>query len=267
MAVSHTFDVAGRETLLGNYSPSGTSLAVFTNTYDGVGNRLSVLELDGSRVTYAYDPSYQLTNEQRSGRTPYNTTFSYDGMGNRLVQNNTGVLTTSTFNAANELLTSQITVSAQFYQINCAGAAASPFSGDVYYASAGTMFTASTASAIDTSQVTNPAPQACYQSQRYMNNGDTNPMFYVLPNLTPGATYKVRLHWAGLAGGGAGLRFINVLVNGQPVISHFDVNAEAIRLYGGTTGDLKAVVREVSGIADGAGNIVLAFTSDPATPM
>ena len=51
--------------------------------YDAVGNRLSVLELDGSAVAYAYDPAYELTNEQRSGTTPYNTTFVYDGMGNQ----------------------------------------------------------------------------------------------------------------------------------------------------------------------------------------
>ena len=224
--------------------------------YDAVGNRLSVLELDGSAVAYAYDPAYELTNEQRSGTTPYNTTFVYDGMGNRLVQNNTGVLTTSAFNPANELLSSQITVSSTFYQIDCgSGTAVAPFAGDAHYGSSGTMFTASTANAISTTGVVNPAPQACYQSLRYMNNGTTVPLFYVLPSLTPGATYKIRLHWATYSDGGAGRRSINVLVNGAPVLSHLDVYATA-------GGDLKAIVREVSGIADGAGNVVLAFTSD-----
>ena len=60
---------------------------------------------------------------------------------------------------------------------------------------------------------------ACCQTQRFMNNGDTSGLFYVLPNFTPGATYKIRLHWAGLGGGAQTLRYINVLVNGQPVLS------------------------------------------------
>ena len=257
MAVSHTFDQAGRETVLGNYGSTGTAMAVFTNTYDAVGNRLTVAEIDGSLVTYAYDLTNQLTNEQRSGSTPYNTTYSYDGMGNRLTQNDTGVLTTYTYNQANELTLSQVTVSSTFYQIDCGSSTAvSPFSADSHFGTAGTTFTGSTSNTINTSGVTNPAPQACYQTLRFMNNGTIVPLFYVLPNLTPGAIYKIRLHWATYSDGGSGRRKINVLVNGQPVISHLDVFAAA-------GGDLIAIVREVSGIADAAGNLVIALTSDP----
>jgi YD repeat-containing protein len=260
MTVSHTFDSAGRETLLGNFSPTGAALAVFTNTYDALGNRLSVLELDSTRATYAYDPSYQLINEQRSGATPYNTTFVYDGMGNRLLQNNTGVLTTNTFNTANELLTSQTTVASTFYQIDTGGAAASPFLADAFFSSAGTMSTATTGSAVSTTGVTDPAPQACYQSMRTLANPSSTPLLYTLPGLTPGAVYKIRLHWATFSDGSAGQRSINVLINGTPALSHFDVFAAA-------GGDLKAVVREFSGSADGAGNLVVAITADAGFPL
>ena len=53
---------------------------------------------------------------------------------------------------------------------------------------------------------------------------------------------------------------MNVLVNGAPAISHVDVFAAA-------GGDLKAIVRKVSGIADGAGNVVITLTSDTGHPI
>jgi RHS repeat-associated protein len=57
-------------------------------------------------VTWSYDKTYQLRNEQRSGSNSYNITYTYDPVGNRLVLINGGVLTTSTYDAANELRTS-----------------------------------------------------------------------------------------------------------------------------------------------------------------
>jgi len=66
-----------------------------------------VVEADGSMVSWSYDPTYQLTNEQRSGSNAYNITYSYDAVGNRLTLVNGGAVTTSTYNSANELATSQ----------------------------------------------------------------------------------------------------------------------------------------------------------------
>ncbi len=43
------------------FSPS------FSYTYDNLNNRTSVVELDGSKVLWAYDPTYQLLSEFRSG--------------------------------------------------------------------------------------------------------------------------------------------------------------------------------------------------------
>ena len=55
-------------------------------------------------------------------------------------------------------------------------------------------WTGSTADAIDTSGVSNPAPQAVYQTLPV--RVDWYPFSYTLGNLTPGASYTVRLHFA-----------------------------------------------------------------------
>ena len=102
--IQHSYDPAGRETLLKNLKANGVALAIYTNTYDAVGNRLSVQELSGNRVTFGYDAAYQLIHEQRSGTNSYNATYAYDGAGNRLTKNDSGALTTYAYNAANALL-------------------------------------------------------------------------------------------------------------------------------------------------------------------
>ncbi len=58
-------------------------------------------------MTWSYDPTYQLTNEQRSGANSYNITYVYDPLGNRTLLVNNGSPTTYTYNAANEMATSQ----------------------------------------------------------------------------------------------------------------------------------------------------------------
>jgi len=103
MAVSHLYDPAGRETLLANRRPTGEGLAIYTAQYDRVGNRLTCEELDGSRVTYGYDRSYQLTSEVRSGTWPYDLAYEYDGVGSRLRKLDAGLVTSYQYNAAQEL--------------------------------------------------------------------------------------------------------------------------------------------------------------------
>jgi YD repeat-containing protein len=73
-----------------------------TAGYDPAGNRTSVIELDGTRVTFGYDALYQLIHEQRSGVNGYNTTYGYDPTSNRSLKN--GALTNYTYNLANELI-------------------------------------------------------------------------------------------------------------------------------------------------------------------
>jgi RHS repeat-associated protein len=100
MTVSHTYDDAGRETLLQNIGSTGIAVGIYTATYDAVGNRLSVLEFEGNSCNYSYDAVNQLTSERRTGSLAYNTTYTYDGLGNRLVKYDSGKLTTYTYNAA-----------------------------------------------------------------------------------------------------------------------------------------------------------------------
>jgi RHS repeat-associated protein len=101
IAVNHGYDTVGREVLLEQRRTDGTALAVYTSTYDNVGNRLSILEGDGSRTTYTYDASYRLLGEERSGSSSFFTSFTYDGLGNRLTQSKDGTLTTYTHDATN----------------------------------------------------------------------------------------------------------------------------------------------------------------------
>ena len=81
----------------------------FSYRYDNVGNRLGATEVDGAVLTWTYDSTYQLTSEARSAGSvstfTYSTSYTYDPLGNRLVKWDSGALTTSTYDAANQLET------------------------------------------------------------------------------------------------------------------------------------------------------------------
>jgi hypothetical protein len=79
--------------------------------------------------------------------------------------------------------------------IDSGGGAAGSFLADTDVSGGSTY---STTAAIDTSGVTNPAPQAVYQTERYGN------FTYTIPGLTPGASYTVRLHFAEIYWNGPG---------------------------------------------------------------
>ncbi len=100
--------------------------------------------------------------------------------------------------------------------INGGGAAAGAYVADTGY-SAGS--TSTTGSAIDTSLVANPAPQAVYQSERYGN------FTYTVSGLTANATYSVRIHEAEIYWSSVGQRVFNVSINGTPVMTNYDIVA------------------------------------------
>jgi Malectin domain len=132
------------------------------------------------------------------------------------------------------------------YQIDTGSTTgASPFSAD-QFSSGGTARTVT--NTITITGITNPAPQAVYQSERY---GTTT---YTIPSLTPSATYTVRLHFAELFQTAAGNRVFNVLINGTTVLSNFDIFATAGAAF-------KAVLREFTATANTSGQIVINFNT------
>jgi len=156
-----------------------------------------------------------------------------------------------TVSAVNGTLTATAAVTvvvlpATVYQINTGTTStASPFTAD-QYGSGGTMRTVT--DAISLTGVTNPAPQAVYQSERYGNST------YTIPSLTAGTSYKVRLHFAELYQTATGKRIFNVVINGTTVLSNFDI-------YAVTNARFKAIVREFTATANSSGQIVINFTT------
>ena len=138
-----------------------------------------------------------------------------------------------------------VSTSTPVYRINSGGSAASPFTADQYY-SGGTA--SSTTSAITMTGVTNPAPQAVYQSERY------GTFSYTLPGLVVGAQYTVRLHFAEIYWTASGKRTFNVVINGTTVLTNYDIFAAA-------GGQYRAVVREFTATADAQGRIVINFNT------
>ena len=132
-----------------------------------------------------------------------------------------------------------------YYQVNSGGGAASPFMADAFY-SGGTA--GSTSATIDTSGVTNPAPQAVYQTERWNNNT------YTFPNLIAGTSYKVRLHFAEIFYNAAGIRVFNVSINGTQVLTNFDI-------FAATGAKNKATVREFTATANGSGQIIIQYSN------
>ncbi len=101
---------------------------------------------------------------------------------------------------------------------------------------------------IDVSGVANPAPQSVYRTERWA------PFTYTIPNLTPGASFTVRLHFAETAFSGVGQRAFNVVINGTTVLSNYDIFADA-------GAEFKATEKEFTATADSGGKITVAFTA------
>ena len=129
--------------------------------------------------------------------------------------------------------------------VNSGGAAAGSFVADEDY-SGGNIVTVT--GTISTSGVTNPAPQAVYQSNRY------GAMTYTLPGFTAGTTYTVRLHFAETYWTATGQREFNVLINGTQVLTDYDIVASS-------GGSYKANIQSFNLAPNSSGQFVIQFVN------
>jgi trimeric autotransporter adhesin len=97
---------------------------------------------------------------------------------------------------------------------------------------------------VDTSGVTNPAPAEVYRTERW------GAAAWTITDLSPSATYRVRLHFVEYGKTAAGQRLFNMSINNQTVLNNFDIFAAA-------GAQNKAVVREFDTKADEFGIIEL----------
>jgi regulation of enolase protein 1 (concanavalin A-like superfamily) len=159
---------------------------------------------------------------------------------------NNAAITTATFDQV--ALTSQVYFGNQ--AINAGGGAAGSYRPDTDF-TVDQGSTAAFTNPVSTSGVTDPAPQAVYQTERW------GVFTYTIPGLTPGALYNVRLHFAEVFFSSPGQREFNVAINGVQVLTNFDVDAVA-------GGPDKAIVEAFLARADRQGRIVIQFTQGAA---
>lgn len=116
-----SYDNASQVLGVYNLKSTGEVISSFDYSYDAAGNRTCVAESGGDRVTWSYDDTSQLINERRSGANSYNTTYVYDGLGNRLVEVASAGRTTSTYDLANQLKWSETTTGRTTYTFDADG--------------------------------------------------------------------------------------------------------------------------------------------------
>jgi len=83
-------------------------------------------------------------------------------------------------------------------------------------------------------------------------NSNPAPFSYTFANLTPGASYTARLHFAEILWTTAGQRQLNVAINGTQVLTNFDIIAAA-----GAAN--KAIVEQFTTTSDSSGQIVVSY--------
>jgi len=131
--------------------------------------------------------------------------------------------------------------------INAGGPAVKSFTADEYEAGGGV---ATTGNSINVTGVNNVAPEAVYRSER------AGVFTYTIPGFAAGSSHGVTLHFAEFYWNHAGQRVFNVAINGTPVLSNFDIVAEA--------GTNTALVKQFTTTANASGQIVISFTAGTA---
>ena len=99
------YDAVGQTVSMAHVSGSGSILQFQTFSCDGNGNRTAIVDLIGAWTTYLYDPKDRLEGDNSSGTNSHAYSYVYDGVDNRSACNETGNLASSTFNAAQRIVT------------------------------------------------------------------------------------------------------------------------------------------------------------------
>jgi RHS repeat-associated protein len=95
------YDAVGNETSRRYVTSAQAVLAAYNAKYDAAGNRTHVAEYDGSTISYAYDSTYQLLSENRTGSNAFHAAYTYDPLGNRLTKTHNGSVTHYEYGAGN----------------------------------------------------------------------------------------------------------------------------------------------------------------------
>jgi uncharacterized repeat protein (TIGR01451 family) len=136
--------------------------------------------------------------------------------------------------------------------VDAGGAAVDNWGADIF-APGGS--TGSFTNAVDTSGVSDPAPQAVYQNYVTASNGYGNSLNYQLP--VPDGTYTVRLHFVEpYQYAYTGMREFDVQLQGSTVLSQYDIFQDAGAYF-------KATEKTFSGITvSGGGGLSLTLLND-----
>lgn len=134
-------------------------------------------------------------------------------------------------------------------KINCGGSAVGGWSAD-QYVSGGANF--DFGGTVDISNVDDPAPADVYRTVRHKN-----PTYTIPASVVPNGTYTLRLHFSD-GRGDVGDRQMNVTVEGQLLLSNYDIVAEAGGQYVAVVEQFTVSVSDGDGIKininEGSGN-------------
>jgi fibronectin type 3 domain-containing protein len=237
-------------------TPAGSVPSAPTGLAASSGNALVTLSWAAVSGATSYNV-YRGTASGGEGATPISTGLTGASYADSAVTNGTtyyytvaAVNANGTSGMSNEVASTPSSAT-DIVAINCGGSAAGAFVADTDVTGGAS---SAVTTSIDTTGISNPAPQAVYQSNRY------GTFTYTIPGLTSGTSYTVRLHFAETYWTATGKRVFNVSINGTNVLTNFDIVAAA-----GAAN--KANVQQFTATANSNGQITITTTAVTDNPQ